>query len=148
MSMNHVDAEVLNELLNEVLNKANVIGIGTDILDQNRIVKIASDPEKADRFARRILTLDELYLWEQRERSINFLAKRFAAKEAISKALGTGIAKGISFQHFNISSDEEGKPEVTLYSAALQRAEYLGGSKVLLSLSDEGDMILAFALLT
>lgn len=131
-----------------MLNNTNVIGIGTDILDQTRIAKIASNPEKSDRFARRILTVDELGVWEKKGRSINFLAKRFAAKEAISKALGTGLAKGISFQHFNITSNEEGKPEVTLFSAALLRAEYLGGKKVLLSLSDEGDMILAFALLT
>ena len=76
------------------------------------------------------------------------MAKRFAAKEAIAKALGTGIAKGISFQQMNIHSDKAGKPLVTLSGQALIRAQKLGGEQVLLSLSDEGEMILAFAVLS
>jgi holo-[acyl-carrier protein] synthase len=121
------------------------IGIGTDLLDQRRIARLLEKPN--ERFSQRILTADELILWVQKSHCVNFLAKRFAAKEAISKALGTGIAQGISFQHMNIYSDALGKPVVELSGAALERAKILGGEQVLLSLSDEGEMVLAFAVL-
>ncbi len=121
-------------------------GIGTDLLDQRRIASVFDKQGK--RFAQRILTPEELTVWESRDQSVNYLAKRFAAKEAIAKALGTGIAKGISFQQMTITSDEAGKPVVTLSGQALIRAKGLGGEQIMLSLSDEGDMILAFAILS
>lgn len=121
-------------------------GIGTDLLDQRRIALVVE--KQGERFARRILTPQELLMWEEKGCSINFLAKRFAAKEAISKALGTGIAKGVGFQQMAIHADELGKPLVELSGEALNRARSLSGQDVLLSLSDEGDMIVAFAVLT
>jgi holo-[acyl-carrier protein] synthase len=121
-------------------------GIGTDLLDQRRVAKVMDN--HGERFARRILTSQELLLWAEKAHSVNFLAKRFAAKEAISKALGTGIAQGISFQHINIYADDLGKPVVELSAKALTRAQAMGGTHVLLSLSDEGEMILAFAVLS
>lgn len=124
----------------------SIKGIGTDLLDQSRIEKVLS--KQGERFSKRILTPEELLVWQGKECSVNFLAKRFAAKEAISKALGTGIAKGIGFQQMNVSADDLGKPIVVLSGAALERAQELGGQEVLLSLSDEGEMILAFAVLS
>lgn len=121
-------------------------GIGTDLLDQRRIAKVVA--RQGERFSQRVLTAQEQLLWREKNNSINFLAKRFAAKEAISKALGTGIAQGVSFQQMNIYSDDFGKPVVELSGEALLRAKTLGGEKMLLSLSDEGEMILAFAALT
>lgn len=121
-------------------------GIGTDLLDQRRITKLIE--KQGERFSKRILTPQELLLWSQKNNSANFLAKRFAAKEAISKALGTGIAQGIGFQQMNITSDSLGKPIVELTGGALHRAEMMGGKSMELSLSDEGDMILAFAVLS
>lgn len=121
-------------------------GVGTDLLDQRRIALVVE--KQGERFARRILTPQELLMWEEKGCSINFLAKRFAAKEAISKALGTGIAKGVGFQQMAIHADELGKPLVELSGEALNRARSLSGQDVLLSLSDEGDMIVAFAVLT
>jgi holo-[acyl-carrier protein] synthase len=121
-------------------------GIGTDLLDQRRIAKLIG--KTGERFSARILTPQELLLWSDKGHSVNFLAKRFAAKEAISKALGTGMAKGVGFQQMNIYSDSLGKPVVELSGAALIRAKALEGKQVLLSLSDEGEMILAFAVLT
>lgn len=120
-------------------------GIGTDLLDQLRIARLID--KQGERFSQRILTPEELILWAEKSYSVNFLAKRFAAKEAISKALGTGIAKGVSFQQMTIYSDALGKPVVELSDVALTRAKALGGQQVLLSLSDEGDMVLAFAVL-
>jgi holo-[acyl-carrier protein] synthase len=124
----------------------SIRGIGTDLLDQSRIVSIVE--KQGERFAKRILTTEELAVWTSRDCSVNYLAKRFAAKEAISKALGTGIAKGIGFQQMAITSDGLGKPVVTLTGQALIRAKELGGEQVMLSLSDEGEMILAFAVLS
>jgi holo-[acyl-carrier protein] synthase len=121
-------------------------GIGTDLLDQRRIAKVIDN--HGERFARRILTPQELLVWAEKGHGVNFIAKRFAAKEAISKALGTGIAQGISFQHINIYADDLGKPVVELSGKALSRAQSMGGQHVLLSLSDEGEMILAFAVLS
>jgi holo-[acyl-carrier protein] synthase len=129
-----------------VLKGAVPKGIGTDLLDQRRIAKVIDN--HGERFARRILTSQELLLWAEKAHSVNFLAKRFAAKEAISKALGTGIAQGISFQHMNIYADDLGKPVVELSSKALSRVQSMGGKRILLSLSDEGEMILAFAVLS
>lgn len=123
----------------------SIKGIGTDLLDQRRIATIVD--RQGERFAKRILTSEEMAVWVGRDYSVNYLAKRFAAKEAISKALGTGIAKGIGFQQMSITSDDAGKPIVTLSGQALIRAQILGGDQMQLSLSDEGDMILAFAIL-
>ena len=77
-----------------------------------------------------------------------FLAKRFAAKEAIAKALGTGIGRGISFQYMVISNNAEGTPLVELQESAAERLKKLGGSKVLLSLSDEKNYALAYVAIT
>lgn len=124
----------------------SIKGIGTDLLDQSRIEAILA--KQGQRFSKRILTEEELLAWQEKDCCANYLAKRFAAKEAISKALGTGIAKGIGFQQMNIIADALGKPEVVLSGAALARAQELDGKQVLLSLSDEGEMILAFAVLS
>lgn len=130
----------------KAMDKGMVKGIGTDLLDQRRIAKLIE--KQSERFSQRILTPEELLLWGEKGHSVNFLAKRFAAKEAISKALGTGIAQGIGFQQMNIYSDSLGKPVVELSGEALVRANALGGDQIVLSLSDEGEMILAFAVLT
>lgn len=119
--------------------------VGTDLLNQQRVEKVMA--RHGERFAQRILTPAESEVWQERGLSINFIAKRFAAKEAVAKALGTGIAKGVGFQQIQVVPDELGKPCVELFDEALERAYELGGSKVLLSLSDEGEMILAFAVL-
>lgn len=124
----------------------SIKGIGTDLLDQKRIEKVID--RHNERFSQRILTAQELLVWQQRGFSVNYLAKRFAAKEAIAKALGTGIAQGVGFQQMNITSDEAGKPIVILTGQALVRMQAMGAEQVLLSLSDEGELILAFAVLS
>lgn len=88
-----------------------IIGIGTDLVDVARISD--SINKLGERFIDRILTSNEKEQWakitnEQKRNS--FVAKRFAAKEAAVKALGTGIGNGISFQHFQISNLPSGQP--------------------------------------
>jgi holo-[acyl-carrier protein] synthase len=75
------------------------------------------------------------------------LAKRFAAKEAASKALGTGIAHGVSFQDFEISNDENGKPVLTLSGKAQQIAQASSVRSVHLTISDERHYAVATVIL-
>jgi len=140
-----LDSVMPEGIVDSLIAKGIAKGVGTDLLDQRRITKLVG--KQGERFSIRILTPKELILWNEKGCSVNFLAKRFAAKEAISKALGTGIAQGIGFQQMNIFSNSLGKPVVELSGAALIRAKALGAEDVLLSLTDEGEMILAFAVL-
>lgn len=118
------------------------IAIGTDIVE---IQRIASALEcQGDKFVQRILTKSEIVEYQARGNSVAFLAKRFAAKEAIAKALGTGIGRGISFQQLIVSNNSDGAPQVELQANAAERLKQLGGSKVLLSLSDEKSYALAY----
>ena len=118
------------------------IAIGTDIVE---IQRIASALERqGEMFVQRILTESEIAEYQARGNSVAFLAKRFAAKEAIAKALGTGIGRGISFQHMIVSNNSDGAPQVELQANAAERLKQLGGSKVLLSLSDEKNYALAY----
>jgi holo-[acyl-carrier protein] synthase len=122
------------------------IAIGTDIVEIQRIANVFE--RQGDKFVQRILTESEIAEYQARGNSVAFLAKRFAAKEAIAKALGTGIGRGISFQHMIVSNNSEGVPQVELQANAAERLKQLGGSKVLLSLSDEKNYALAFVAIT
>lgn len=118
------------------------IAIGTDIVDIQRIAD--SIERQGDKFVQRILTQSEISEYQARGHSVSFLAKRFAAKEAIAKALGTGIGRGISFQHMIISNNAEGAPQVELQDNAAERLNQLDGTNVLLSLSDEKNYAIAY----
>ena len=121
------------------------IAIGTDIVEIKRIADVLE--RQGDKFIQRILTESEILEYQARGDSVPFLAKRFAAKEAIAKALGTGIGRGISFQHMIVSNDSEGAPKVELQANAAERLKQLGGSQVLLSLSDEKNYALAYVVI-
>ncbi|PAU89677.1 holo-ACP synthase [Pseudomonas sp. WN033] len=121
-----------------------IIGIGTDLVLVARIEAVVA--RQGERFARRILTPAEFQRYATHHQPLRFLAKRFAAKEAILKALGTGLAKGMSWQHIQIDSDANGAPLVVLSGAAQARLRQGGGGRMLLSLSDEREQALAFAL--
>lgn len=127
-------------------DQAGVVAIGVDILDANRIAAVIA--RHGDRFVQRILTSAEQQLYQNRDNKDNFLAKQYAAKEALAKALGTGIAKGIGFQQLEILRDEQGAPQVNLYAAAAVRLAQMGAKRALVSLSDEGPHIVSFALLS
>ena len=121
------------------------IAIGTDIIEIDRIAKVYS--RQGVKLAKRILTVSEITRFSSIENQavqLSFLAKRWCAKEAIAKALGTGISKGIGWQEMEIINDELGAPMVHLNGAAEDRLEVLGGNKVLISLSDEQHYAVAF----
>ncbi|RHW34869.1 holo-ACP synthase [Neobacillus notoginsengisoli] len=86
-----------------------IIGIGLDLIEIDRISDLL---KRQERFPNRILTLAELEVFESlpSKRQVEFLAGRFAAKEAYAKALGTGIGELLSFQDIEIAKDELGKP--------------------------------------
>ena len=118
-----------------------IVGLGTDIVEIERIeAKVPSahiDGLQANRLAKRVLTTAEFALFIASSTPARYLAKRFAAKEAAAKALGTGIGRGVSFQHIEISNNDNGAPIVTFNGGAAQRLAALGGSKAHLSIADE-----------
>jgi holo-[acyl-carrier protein] synthase len=117
-------------------------GIGTDLVLVGRIEAVLA--RQGERFARRILTEAEFQRFSGHGQPARYLAKRFAAKEAILKALGTGLAGGLSWQHMQIDNDAMGAPQVVLSGVAAQRLADGGGGRMLLSLSDEREQALAF----
>ena len=121
------------------------IAIGTDILEIERLQNVYA--RQGEKFVARILTpLEQERFSGLNDDSIRmaFLAKRWCAKEAIAKALGTGIAKGIGWQNIEIHNLASGAPQVTLTGAALDQLHDLGGKKALISLSDERLYCVAF----
>jgi holo-[acyl-carrier protein] synthase len=119
-----------------------IAGIGTDILQISRVEEALA---RTPRLAERILTAGELKQYNDTPMRARFLAKRFCAKEAITKALGTGIGRGVSWQHIEIHKDDLGRPEVVLSGGAEARMKTLDISSIQLSYSDEKAYVVAFA---
>ena len=120
-----------------------IIGVGTDIVEVDRIRKAFS--RRPEKFRRKILAAEEIKKAPV-SREIEYLAKRFAAKEAISKVLGTGMQFGVSFGDILILTDlETGQPLVELKGHAKQQAFLKGINRILISISDEKDYAMAFA---
>jgi holo-[acyl-carrier protein] synthase len=122
-----------------------LIAVGTDILRVDRIDAVVA--RLGDRFVRRILTQSERQEYHASRQPARLLAKRFAAKEAVAKSLGTGIGRGVSWQDIQIEHDAAGAPQVRLLGGALQAALLRGGARVALSVADELDYVVAFAVL-
>ena len=122
-----------------------MIAIGTDILRIERIEDVVA--RLGDRFVQRILTPVEQAEYNASPLPNRLLAKRFAAKEAIAKALGTGLGRGVSWQDITVAHDANGAPVVELGGGAREVALARGGSRVELSLADEADYVVAFAVL-
>ncbi|GIU17884.1 MULTISPECIES: holo-ACP synthase [unclassified Shewanella] len=118
-----------------------IVGLGTDIVEIARIeerIPVAGDEALLScRLAKRVLTEAEFALFVGSTQPGRYLAKRFAAKEAAAKALGTGIGRGVSFQHIQISNNDHGAPLVTFTDGAAQRLSALGGCRVHISIADE-----------
>lgn len=99
-----------------------IIGIGNDIADMERIKRIM-DGNSGPRFIERILTTAEREAARHKKTSsfYDYTAGRFAAKEAVVKALGCGIGKQVGFLDIEIVANDQGKPECHLSAAAMQR---------------------------
>ena len=122
-----------------------IYGIGTDIV---RVARMQQNIDKhGERFAARILTEQELTEYRQSAQPANFLAKRFAAKEATAKAMGTGFRNGLSLRNIEVGHDEHGKPLLILTGEAEALASRHGISESHLSLADENEYAVAFVTL-
>lgn len=121
-----------------------ITGIGTDILNVQRIVQMYARYGEA--LARRVLSGLEWQDFSGSQDKARFIAKRFAAKEAFAKAVGTGIREPVSLRFISIVHDELGKPEFYCAPELQTWLDTQSIGKVHLSLSDERDMILAFAI--
>lgn len=115
-----------------------IIGVGTDICSINRF-------ENYDSLAAKILTNEELNIFQNKKAKQAHIAKRFAAKEAISKAFGTGIGSSLAFKDIIIINNENGKPEVTISEIAKSKLPKF--TSIHLSISDEKEYAVAFAVL-
>lgn len=116
-----------------------IIGIGNDLVDIRRIEQTIA--RHGDAFIARCFTPREQEIASSKPDQAAYYAKRFAAKEAFLKALGTGFANGISWQDISISNDEKGKPLVDVSGKAAQHLDQLvpddAHVHIHLSLSDE-----------
>ena len=121
-----------------------IVGIGTDIAKVSRIE--AAFTRSGERFARRILTENEYAVFAQRNYAASYLATRFAAKEAASKALGTGIGQ-VSFHDMEIVNAPSGAPELHFYGSARRIQIERGIDTLHISLSDEKEYAQAFVIL-
>ena len=120
-----------------------IYGIGTDII---RISRIKNSLKKKS-IKSRLFNKKEIIKFQKKKNNYNCYAKRFAAKEAFSKALGTGISKGINFNQIVVQNDKHGKPFIKLINMTkkivekrLKKKKY----KISLSLSDEENYAVAF----
>ncbi|NEW08055.1 holo-[acyl-carrier-protein] synthase [Paenibacillus sp. SYP-B3998] len=124
-----------------------IIGVGTDLVEIARMRKTL-EGSAAARFLERILTPQERLLAEQRRgRIAEFAAGRFAAKEAIVKAIGCGIGKQIGFQDVEVLPDGLGKPICRVSEEALLRAGLNGSShRIHISITHTESMAAAYAI--
>lgn len=122
-----------------------IIGIGTDMVKVERLAK--SVERYGDRFVKKIFTGEEVQHCQNRADSIGCLAKRFAAKEAFVKALGTGMAHGIWFTDIQVIHDSSGRPGLSFSGEVQRRLSNMGPMNVHLSLSDEKEFAIAFVIL-
>ena len=121
----------------------NIFGIGTDIVSIERI----QNSLKNKNFLKRIFNKKEILKCKKIKNSTNCFAKRFAAKEAFSKALGTGISNGINFNEIIILNKKSGKPYINVIGQTkkiLNKKFKRKKSKISLSLSDEKKYAVAF----
>ena len=121
----------------------SIYGIGTDIVSIKRI----KSSLKNKNFIKRIYTYQEVLKCKKAVNQHNCYAKRFAAKEAFSKALGTGISNGINFNEIVVLNNKSGKPYIRFKGETKKKIKKIfkqKKTKISLSLSDESDYAVAF----
>ena len=127
-----------------------ILGIGTDLIDIRRIEKTLA--RFGDRFTQRCFTETERNKADRRLRRAETYAKRYAAKEAVAKALGTGLARGVSWREIGVENLPGGKPVVRLTGRAAERLAEMTPpgmrSHVELTLTDEPPLAQAIALIS
>ena len=123
---------------------SEIIGIGTDLCAVSRMERAI---QKQHFYERVFFDGERAYLDAKENARAQSAAAMFAAKEAVAKALGTGFIRGIMPWTIEVTHDEAGRPGIVLHDAARERMAQLGGVSVHLSLTHEGDMAMAFAVI-
>ena len=122
-----------------------IFGIGTDVVQLSRIE--ATWARHGEHFVRRLLMPEEERAFRTYKRPARFLAMRFAAKEAIVKALGTGFAHGVWIRDVGIAPTAWGRPEVIWSERGRRRRDELGAGEGHVTLTDEAGLVVAVAVL-
>ncbi|MGN2391228.1 holo-ACP synthase [Pelomicrobium sp. G1] len=122
-----------------------IYGIGTDIVDTRRIERLLE--RYGERFARRLLTSLEWERFQGSRRPAAYLALRFAAKEAFSKAMGTGFRTPVLLSHISVVQDRLGKPRLVFHGALEAYMRERGIASHHLTLSDEAPFACAVVVL-
>ena len=122
-----------------------ILGIGTDIVSIERIQGVLD--RHGERFVKRVLTPVERTRFERTKLKANHLAKRWAAKEAFSKAIGTGIHAPFTWQSITVGRDSRGKPLVIPNPAMESHLRSLGVTRAHVSLTDDAGVAVAFVVL-
>ena len=126
----------------------NIFGLGSDLVNIKRLQSILRNNRN---FKKRVFSKKEINLGSKKSNQSNYYAKRFAAKEAFSKALGTGISKGINFNQIVVLNEKNGKPFIKLIENTKKNVEKKlrkKNYKISLSLTDEDDFAVAFVTIT
>ncbi|ARC53298.1 hypothetical protein AOQ87_01215 [Candidatus Riesia pediculischaeffi] len=117
----------------------SIVGLGVDLINVDRIRKIFLIYR--NKFARKILSDKEMKEYENQKDKAGFLAKRFCAKEAISKALGTGFKMGVHFNQLEILHEKTGKPFINLLGDSRSRFKFLGARNAEISITDDREYV-------
>lgn len=127
-----------------------IIGLGSDIVDVRRIANVIE--RHGDRFLDRIFTSTERARAESRANAVETYAKRFAAKEACSKALGTGLRRGVFWRDMGVVNVAGGRPTMKLTGGALSRLQAITPpgceARIDVSLTDEGPTAQAIVIIS
>ena len=127
-----------------------ILGIGNDIIDARRVGKVID--RHGERFLSRIFTETERAKAERRKNRVETYAKRFAAKEACSKALGTGIRSGVWWRDMGVENLPSGRPTMKLTGGALKRLEAMTppghSAQIDLTITDDGPMAQAIVIIS
>jgi holo-[acyl-carrier protein] synthase len=122
-----------------------IFGIGTDIPQSERIQRIHE--RHGERFVAHLLMPEEVAQYRRDSRSSRFLAMRFAAKEAIVKAMGTGFAQGMWLRDTGVVRNEAGRPEVIWSPRGREICDKLGIGESHVTLTDEAGLVVAMSVL-
>ncbi len=122
-----------------------IYGIGTDLVNIKRIEETLF--RFGDRFLQRILSEEEVAECAKSAQPARFVAKRFAAKEAFSKAYGTGIGESIGWHDIRITHDTLGKPLIETSAVLRDKLQALDITQMHLSITDEAEQALAFVVI-
>ena len=122
-----------------------IVGIGTDVVSIERIAGVLE--RHGERFLDRILTADERKRFDRTKAKASHLAKRWAAKEAFSKAIGTGIHPPFTWKSVGVGRDPKGKPLVVPSPEMAKHLKKLGVTGAHVSLTDDAGVAVAFVVL-